>query len=213
MFDELVAEIEAEYHRLGHTLGWRFVTSPRRTVSPKTHIVFLGLNPGGKQDRPDHPSASSEAGSAYVVESWGEGVEPGQDGLQQQVQALYEYLSVEPDDVLSGQLVPFRSPSWDELPAKEESLRLGINVWRRVLDYVKPSMIIAMGKTVLRPSLHEILGAPEATEVIPVAWGNITATADTYSDCRLVSLPHLSRFGIMTREVSRPAIEELLCLR
>ena len=87
MFDELVAETEAEYHRLGHTLGWRFVTSPRRTVSPQTDIVFLTLNPAGERDRPDHPSASSEAGSAYVVESWDSA--PGQSKLQKEVRTLY----------------------------------------------------------------------------------------------------------------------------
>ena len=46
-FEALIKKIEDEYSRLEHSLSWRFLTSPRSTLSSETDFVFLTLNPGG----------------------------------------------------------------------------------------------------------------------------------------------------------------------
>ena len=205
--DQLTNEIDGAYRDLGHTLGWRFITSPKRTLSPDTDVVFIALNPGGRTNNLDHPSASSEAGSAYLVESWGRNP-PGENKLQLQVQSMYEILNVPPESVLSGQMVPFRSPSWDELPNRQESLRFGTAIWKQVLEYVRPRLVIGMGKSVIRPCLLNILGNPYQSAAIPVRWGPVTVSVDKFKYCSVVTFPHLSRFGIMTRGASRSRIEK-----
>lgn len=211
LFDKLVLEIEDEYRRLGLSLGWRFLTCGRRNLSPKTEVLFLTLNPGGSINRPDHPSSSCEDGSAYLVESWS-GATPGQSKLQTQVQALFKLIDTDVETALSGQLVPFRSPSWSELPQQTECLEFGKRLWTEIIGYVRPSLIIAMGKSQLRPVLRDICGEPEESQDILVEWGSISAGLDLYPGTRVVSLPHLSRFGIMTRVQSQPALKQLFAL-
>jgi hypothetical protein len=208
LFDKLVSDTEAEYQRLGLALGWRFLTCSAANLSPKTEVLFITLNPGGSIARPDHPAASCEQGSAYLVESWS-GAAPGQSKLQRQVQAMFEFIDVDMNSVLSGQLVPFRSPSWADLPRQDECLAFGRSLWGEIIAHVQPSLIIAMGKGQLRPVIRDILGEPAESSDIPAGWGTISAGLDSYPNTRVVSLPHLSRFGIMTRWQSQPALQTL----
>lgn len=46
-FEVLINKIEKGYSRLEHSLGWRFLTSPKSTLSPETEFLFVTLNPGG----------------------------------------------------------------------------------------------------------------------------------------------------------------------
>ncbi len=206
---KLARQIGREYKRLGHTLGWRFLTCPVAALSPKTEVVFITLNPGGDVDRPDHPKFSCEEGSPYVIESWS-GHRPGRSHLQIQVRTLFERFGIAFDETLSGQLVPFRSPSWDELPRQDESLAFGQRLWAQVIDIVQPSLVIGMGKTQLRGPLRQILGTSIDSIDVPVNWGPVTAGLDWFAGCALITLPHLSRFGIMTRPQSESAVTELI---
>jgi hypothetical protein len=61
------AFIEAEYQRLGHTLGWRFLTCSERNIDTAS-VALVTINPGGGTFEP--PKWSVESGSAYVIESW-----------------------------------------------------------------------------------------------------------------------------------------------
>src|SRR5690606_7164545 len=102
----LIKSIEESYETLDHELGWRFLTSPRRTLSPDTEAVFITLNPGGAIVSHAAQRESCEAGSPYLTETW-KGQEPGADPLQRQIQSLYSFLDWDFDSVLSGQLIPF----------------------------------------------------------------------------------------------------------
>lgn len=209
MLRELVVEIESIYESLGYVLGWRFLTSPRKTLSPKTEVCLVTLNPGGSADDLVNPRASNEQGSAYVVESWGNDP-PGRSRLQIQVQTLFQLAGIETETVLSGHLVPFRSVSWDSLQNKPEAMRLGVALWTRVLDYVRPSLILGIGKTQLRQPLAAILGKPTASEEVPMNWGAVSAGFDQFGSCSLITLPHLSRFSVATRAQSTVQIEGML---
>ena len=198
-FEDLVECIKHVYTNLGHTLGWRFLTSPRTTLSRRTRAVFVTLNPGGNEIPPDHPPESCEEGSAYKVECW-KNCPRGEAPLQKQIQGLYCRLGWDFDEVLSGQLVPFRSPCWKSLPRRPESLAFGEKLWKEILDYVQPEMIVAMGKSQLRAPMRRILGNPDSSREIWVGWGRVTSGLDVYSTCRLVTLPHLSRFPIIGRD-------------
>ncbi len=70
--------------------------------------------------RDDHAEFAMSSGSAWVVESW-KGRSPGKAPLQRQVLFLFELLGEKPAAVLSGNLVPFRSPDWDALPGDRKA--------------------------------------------------------------------------------------------
>ncbi len=149
-----------------------------------------------------------ERGNAYVDESW-DGAKPGTRPLQRQVRALFEGLGVEPQSVLAGHLVPFRSRSWKQLKNKDSSLRLGKSLWSDILERAKPTLIVGMGHQVFEP-LSQILKATNANPTrVGVGWGNVTAVKAIISNGSLVVLPHLSRFGIITRQESADALKAL----
>lgn len=208
LFQDLVSSIRNKYDEMDYKLGWRFLTSPKSTVSKNTDSVFITLNPGGSVIAHEAQQESCEDGSAYLVEQWGKNT-PGNAPLQRQIQSLYRHLGWEFDDVLSGQFVPFRSPSWDDLPNCQCALQFGTEIWSKLLDVIQPSTVIAMGKSKLRHPIRTILGSPEYSANISVGWGNITAGLDIYSDYRFVSLPHLSRFQIIDRPESEAGLCEL----
>jgi hypothetical protein len=208
-FEALIKEIESEYGHLNHTLGWRFLTSPKSTLQSETENCFITLNPGGDKITHEKDKKSCENGSPYLYESW-KSCLPGEESLQKQIQLLFEDLGWEFDNVLSGQLVPFRSPSWAELPNQSDSLKFGIQLWKKILRYVQPKVVVAMGKSDLRTPLIEILGYPIKSENLPVGWGNISAALDFFDNCTLLSLPHLSRFRIMGRPESQSYTNEIL---
>jgi hypothetical protein len=208
-FESLVNQIDEKYLQLSHTQSWRFLTSPKSTLSKRTDAIFITLNPGGDKITHERDKESCEHGSPYLYESW-KGCPPGEESLQKQIQILYRELDWEFDSVLSGQLVPFRSPSWSELPRQGESLEFGIQLWREVINCVKPNIIVAMGKSELRSPLIKILGKPKASETHSVGWGNISASLDIFASCKLLSLPHLSRFKIMGRPQSQTCINTIV---
>ncbi len=146
--------IEAEYQRLDHTLGWRFLTCPEGNIGTAS-VALITINPGGGTFEP--PKWSVESGSAYVIESW-KGCAPGQESLQRQVQRMFQVMDVSPDKVLSGYFVPFRSRNWDELPRKSESISFGAGLWQEVFKRAQVQTIIAFGKDTA-PHMIDILGA------------------------------------------------------
>lgn len=198
--------IEAAYARSGNTCGWRLLASPS-SVLERAEVAFIGLNPGGSIQPDDHAELAMSQGSAYVLEAWGGSQQPGASPLQKQVRALFEGLSVEPERVLAGNLVPFRSPSWDCLVNPDFSLQFGELLWTDILERARPTLVIGMGRKLLAP-LSRILGATDH-HVIPVGWGRISALEATFPGGKLVVLPHLSRFGIVTRAESASALRTL----
>jgi hypothetical protein len=91
-----------------------------------------------------HGTYAMAQGSAYSHESWA-GYAPSQHQLQKQVLSLFAKLEIEPEDVLAGNLVPFRSRDWKSLNDRKQSVRFGKELWTEVLQTSRPSLIISMG--------------------------------------------------------------------
>jgi hypothetical protein len=200
--------IESEYQRRlrlypDQALEWRLLYSPRRVLSG-ARVAFIGLNPGGRFVDPTHGKFSCEAGSAYrrSVENWGPS-----SALQDQVIALFNRLGVVPEDVLAGNLVPFRSPSENSLAGAAEATAFGKNLWKEILGKVSPSIIVTMGV----PANREVANLLRVREVkaIAIGWGNLTASRARFAGGTWIGLPHLSRFTIMNRPASKEALDEL----
>ena len=171
--------------RLNHTRGWRLLYGPTATLEA-ANVAFIGLNPGGSEVATGHGEFEQPEGSAYVIESWA-GHPAGESPLQRQVRALFSYLRQEPHNVLAGNLVPFRSPSWAELPDRRRTIDFGAALWKRILERAKPKLVICMGKETYH-SLSRVLGAgsPKVTEV---NWGKVTARRASYYGGEIVGLP------------------------
>jgi hypothetical protein len=223
-FLSLVRRIELAYAGLGHRLGWRFLYSPARTLSPETRLAFVGTDPGGSSYVP--PSTSVEAGDAYRLESWPGAGASGLNPLQEQIVLLYDALASAlrqssrarlMDDTLAANFCPFRSPSWERLARREESIRFSRDLWKAILDFVTPSAVICLGDASARQ-----LGATLATmgwslknrERGLVGWGSVSYELAVYegsgTQMLLARLPHLSRFRILGRAQSQPAIERVV---
>ncbi len=215
LFDTLISEIEAEYSRLGHTLGWRFLNVSRRVLEQPVRIALITINPAGTCIPADHPAASCEYGASYLVERWGTD-RPGQSTLQVQVQQLFEALARELrydgsaaqllEASLVSQFVPFRSPRFAALPRQAESLEFARKLWAHVLPVANPKLVICLGREVqreLKALLPAALGATYVeSQALPTGWGSYQAEVTSFNSedapVRLLYLPHLSTWTLFT---------------
>lgn len=115
--ESLYQRIQTAYERSGNDTGWEMFASPRKVLNG-AEVAFLGLNPAGYDFH--KPSSSRDFAtkcgeSAYVDQIWGGASKPGQNKLQLQIRASFKKGGVKPEDVLAGNLVPFRSPRWKRL--------------------------------------------------------------------------------------------------
>lgn len=203
--DDIEARIRRAYKESSNTMGWRFLSSPAQTLQG-ARVAFIGLNPGGSSEDDNHAEFAMKAGSAYRDESWA-GCLPGESKLQKQVLALFERIGEKPENVLSGNLIPFRSPDWKSLKEPQSAIEFGEELWSTVLRTAQPSLIVTMGSQAI-DSVSRLLQVREVQK-IHVGWGNVTACKGQFSGGTFVGLPHLSRFGIMNRPESASCLEKL----
>jgi hypothetical protein len=229
-FDQNVASIQDAYLRLGHTLGWRFLTGPKVTLTGVANIAFITLNPGGNSAPADHPPASCENGNAYLAETW-PGSAQGAAPLQRQVQMLFTQLKSKLRDnrslaafmdteVMSAYFIPFRSPSIAVLPFRKESLKFARSLWGRIFASWLPRMVI----TIDNQSFEAIVGIFSTRpnfrvtdrRRFPTGWGAYEADAIRLTGLRddgavtIVRLPHLSRFQLFGNPARAPQLDALL---
>jgi len=215
MFESCVADIDSKYRELGHTLGWRFLCMSRDVLRSPVRVALLTINPAGDCIPQDHPWASCEEGTSFLVESWN-GRPPGTDTLQVQVQKLFELLAktlryVQGHKALMSQsllshFVPFRSPRIADLHNKEESIKFGRTLWKKLLPHSSPQLIMCLGREVqleLRQLIPTVLSCElKQSKSFATGWGHYTADIDTYVGAggirRLLYLPHLSTWTLFT---------------
>ena len=219
LFSSLVEEIEAAYDRLGHKHGWRFLYTPKRTLSSETKLATVGINPGGGAW--EEPSSSVEAGNAYRTEVW-----PGNGPtLQAQIQLIYQGVAFkigEPsssqlmDETLAANFYPFRSSREGRLESDAASRAFSRQLWGRILRHVKPRVWICFGRTPAH-ELQRLLRAAgwrrvETTGGVRVGWSDWTYELERYDHPQgrtlLVRLPHLS-YPVFGRPSSQAAFERI----
>ena len=194
-------EIAEAYRTSGNSLGWRFLYSSPRVLEG-ARVAFIGLNPGGSTKVSDHGEFAMKRGSAYRDEQW-----PGSSRLQKQVLAIFNRLGVDPEHVLAGNLVPFRSPDWKSLTDRKESLSFGLQLWERVLGRAKPAIVVTMGGEA-NEAISQLISVRDIARH-PIGWGRYTASRGHFQSGIWIGLPHLSRFTIMDRIASKDAVDRL----
>lgn len=216
LFEDTVKRIDQFYKDHDYRLEWRFLTCSRKVLDGNPKIALITLNPGGEEQRPDHPQDSCEEGCAYLVESWKNGKSPGEAPLQIQVRRMFAELAEKLhyqgtpegllEESLSGYFIPFRSPSFNELEHRSEALDFGESIWSSILESVRPGLIICIDtKTYER--LKELIPRTyrlRETNHIPIktGWGNTEIDILEFgesSEARLLRLPHLSTYKLFSR--------------
>jgi hypothetical protein len=187
---EATVQIQREYDQLGYKLGWSLLACPWANLE-KPDVALITMNPGGSV--PEDPRLSNEKGSSYLLESW-LGRKPGEATLQRQVQGLYSVAGVNPNEVLAGYLVPFRSPSWAILERRHEALRFGVNLWRDLLEDHRPRLTFTIGEVIFNEARSLFDGG--SSMKVPAGWGNASIRVSDYAGGRLIGLPHLSRYQL-----------------
>ncbi|WP_156092824.1 hypothetical protein [Rhodovibrio salinarum] len=170
-------------------------------------MAFISLNPGGDK-APEGPSdVAREKGSAYCDTNWRE------DGklapLQIQVCLLFEQLGIKPENVLAGNLVPFRSANWKTLQKRRDALEFGKALWLELLDRAEPRHVIVNGVIEPASTLARALEVKERVDV-PINWGRVHGWRGRCRYGTFTALPHLSHYKIMARPKSRDALNQLL---
>ncbi len=203
--EEFARMTQRESDRLGYCLGWRILTCPTRNMNT-ARLILVALNPGG--NRPEPPKISVEDGNAYERESW-KNQAPGRQQLQKQVIRMIELCGQRPADILSGYFVPFRSPGWNDLNHKEEAVRHSVPFWSSLLSTSPAELVISFGHQVAE-NLRDVDYKNPLT-VRPAGWGSMKIkTFQLGQSKKLISLPHLSRFGLFNRPKSEAAFCEAL---
>jgi hypothetical protein len=194
--------IQQAYDRLGYDLGWRLLGCSWANLAT-AKVALITLNPGGSQAEPD--MLTYEDGCIYLSEKW-QGRECSNHPLQLQIQRLFELARVHGDKVLSGYLVPFRSPTWAALKAPQEARQFGVEMWRCLLDGRSPRLTFTIGDVVFQ-SMQDILKGSDATEHAS-GWGNVKIKLAEYEGGHLIGLPHLSRYRLFGKKARALAREE-----
>jgi hypothetical protein len=193
------------------------MATPARTLAPQTELAVVGLNPGGSTWAP--PIFSVEEGNAYRIERW-----DGSRDIQVQMLRMYEELARRwprpttanalMDTSLAAHFCPFRSPDWNSLASRRESIEFSEALWRDVMKIVRPRAMICLGQA--GPRLAAVLESSGARQTGPqekalVGWGAYTYGMTEYESPHgktlIVQIPHLSRFRIFGRPESRQAID------
>lgn len=163
-------------------------------------VATLGLNPGGGRDPSqaweDWCQFSDEDGNSHFVQRWGKS--GGKSALQWQIERLVCLLGIPEHDLLSANLVPFRSPDWKALPRTEESLNFGFSLLDWLLASPELKLVVAFGLGNIERRLVTYLGAESLGEE-RTGWGKTVARFYRTPRFHLAHLPHLSRFCVLGR--------------
>lgn len=190
--------IEEEYQRrlLAHPharWGWSFMYTPEQALV-RARAVLVGLNPGGRQIDPPREWDYTAGVNAYLDEPWGE-YTAGAHPLQRQAALLFEAAGMGGDEVFAGNLVPFRSGSWVELPDREGALAFGRKLWMEIIERTPARLYLSLGKRA-GAEIADLIGARRHA-AHSVEWGRQVIDEYRADDGRTVlAIPHLSRFQV-----------------
>lgn len=225
-FTAIRHRINAAYRELGHGMGWSFLYTPQSTLNVSQQLLFLGLNPGGKEDQRYDVVPSCESGNEYLHGKWV--AEEGKAPLQLQVQQLFKRIALSiggninheymMDTTLAANFVPFRSSNWAKLVNKQRSLEFSRTLWSEILNQVHPRVIICIAflayngiKAILVSKGFTPLGADRAQLI---GWGKVTYNiTELHNDGRatlLVRLPHLSTYKVFSSVKCEMEIKKLV---
>ncbi len=190
---------------LGLRDGFRFVYGPWESLATG-RVAFLSLNPGRAPSDTQMREVSDERGNSYAVERL-----TTLSPITDQALRSFAFLGVDPDEVVTGVVCPFRTPSWSDLSRAQQrdALKLGRVFWEQPLNRPGLELVVTTSNEATT-AVTEWLGA-RLEESAPAGWGEISIHRfRSRSGVPILALPHLSRFRLFGRPESEKAIRVLL---
>lgn len=201
--DKFTAEtIEEKYRDLGYKRGWNFLACREERLQD-AHTAIVGLNPGGPADYDEYVGVWSCENNSLCEDP---------SRLRDQVREWHRILSVEWDETLCAQFIPFRSPDLTRLGNRAEAFDFARDLWDWVLRVSPASLFVVMGNEATW-QLVDLMKAKLVVCHLPTNWGKTTIDVWESADGRrIIKMPHPSTYKLFGRgEASADAEASLRC--
>lgn len=189
---------------VNESLGYQLLYCPWSKLATM-RTLFISLNPGcNEMCRGDRYTERAD-GNCYVTE-----LEDSPSPINVQFIELCKLMGEDPSDVVPTVLNPLRTYDWDSMSAdaQRRGNELGLRFIDQLLD-MRPERIITVSSPV-EQALVEHTRA-KLTRTLSSGWGNVKLREyRTSNGTPLYSLPHISRFRLLSRESCKPHLRELL---
>jgi hypothetical protein len=186
----------------GYVDGFKLLFCPWNVIDT-ADTLFLSLNPGNDPSGEFMRIASDERGNSYLVER-----EARHSPIADQYRQLCEFVSKDPEKVLTGTLMPFRTNRWDN-NRDRPNIAITRSFWRQILQQGKIRQIFCMGREVE----NEVVSMTNAKlkKQIPANWGTLNIRRyETSGGLQVYGLLHFSTYKMFGRPECIPQIAELL---
>lgn len=193
--------LEAQERPRGYDDGFKLLFCPWRLIET-ADTLFLSLNPGKDPSGEAMRIASDERGNSYLIQRTAR-----HSPIADQFRQLCRFMSKDPETVLTGSLMPYRTSSWQ--PRRDRpNLDIATPFWREVLGSGRIRQVFCMGREV-ENSVVAMTGARLQTEV-PANWGNLTQRRHVTPDgLHVYGMLHLSTYKIFSRPECLTQVVEL----
>lgn len=186
----------------GYVDGFKLLFCPWSLIDT-ADTLFLSLNPGNDPSGEFMRIASDERGNSYLVKR-----EAKHSPMADQYRQLCEFIGKDPEEVLTGTLMPFRTAKWDRTRDRQ-NIAVARPFWRQVLTAGKIRRVFCMGREVE----DEVVALSKARLQLqlPANWGNLTIRRySTENDIQIFGLLHFSTYKMFGRAECIPQLAELL---
>lgn len=186
----------------GYNDGFKLLFCPWRLIDT-ADTLFLSLNPGNDPSGEFMRIASDERGNSYLVER-----EARHSPIAEQYRQLCEFIHKDPEEVLAGALMPFRTDRWDH-KRDRQNISVARPFWRQVIATGNVRQIFCMGREVEK----EVVASTNAElkNQLPANWGNLTIRRyTTESGLQIFGLLHFSTYKMFGRAECIPQLAKLL---
>ena len=146
---------------------------------------------------------SDERGNSYLVQR-----QAKHSPIADQYRQLCEFVNVDPEKVLTGTLMPFRTPKWNKR-RDAPNVEVAKPFWSTILNGSKVRKVFCMGRDV-EDAVVKLVNA-RLDRQVAANWGNLSIRRYvTASGMNVYGLLHLSTYKMFGRAECLPQLAELL---
>ncbi|SMY09912.1 hypothetical protein [Flavimaricola marinus] len=196
--------LKQQEHVRGYNDGFKLLFCPWKLLDT-ADTLFLSPNPGNDPSGEFMRIASDERGNSYLVER-----EAKHSPMAEQYRKLCDFIDQDPEGVLTGTLMPFRTAKWNPLRDRP-NISIARPFWREFLGTGKIKQVFCMGR-VVEDAIVELTGA-RLERQLPANWGNLTIRRySTTNHVQIYGLLHFSTYKMFGRAECIPQLARLMDL-
>lgn len=191
-----------EEHSRGYSDGFKLLYCPWRLLDT-AETLFLSPNPGNDPSGEFMRIASDERGNSYLVKR-----EARHSPIAEQYLKLCHFIGEDPEEVLTGTLMPFRTPDWKPL-RDAPNIAVARPFWTQVLATGRIKRIFCIGR-IVEDAVVDLTGA-RLRQQVPAKWGTLQIREyETPGGVQVYGLLHLSTYKMFSRPECLSALETLI---